>query len=87
MLSSNNLFGESIGSRSKKGGLIVSYKIQLQFCAGYRICFGRVGTTVIILLVGGDKSTQTRDIQEAQELWRKYKDEIERYQREFEPGA
>jgi putative addiction module killer protein len=62
-------------------------ELRLQFGAGYRIYFGRVGTTIVVLLGGGDKSTQARDIEDAQELWRKYKDEIERYQREFEPGA
>ena len=62
-------------------------ELRLQFGAGYRIYFGRVGTTIVVLLGGGDKSTQARDIEDAQELWRKYKDEIERYQREFAPGA
>jgi putative addiction module killer protein len=62
-------------------------ELRLHFGAGYRIYFGRVGSTVIVLLGGGDKSTQARDIKEAQDLWRQYKDEIEKYQRNFEPGA
>lgn len=62
-------------------------ELRLQFGAGYRIYFGRVGSTVVVLIGGGDKSTQARDIKEAQNLWRNYKDEIERYQRNFEPGA
>jgi putative addiction module killer protein len=37
---------------------------------GYRVYFKRRGTTLIILLAGGDKSTQARDIKTALELAR-----------------
>lgn len=37
---------------------------------GYRIYFKRVGTVVYVLLAGGDKSTQKRDIKRALELAR-----------------
>jgi putative addiction module killer protein len=36
---------------------------------GYRVYFGRVGTTVIVLLCGGDKSTQAADIEKAHAYW------------------
>jgi putative addiction module killer protein len=35
---------------------------------GYRIYYTRRGEIVYLLLVGGDKSTQTRDIQRAKTL-------------------
>jgi len=35
---------------------------------GYRVYFCRQGQTVIVLLAGGDKSTQKRDIENAQRL-------------------
>ena len=40
---------------------------------GYRIYFGRDGDTLIVLLGGGTKARQRRDIQEARELWREYR--------------
>lgn len=35
---------------------------------GYRLYFMRLGTVVIVMLAGGDKSSQTRDIRRAQRL-------------------
>jgi putative addiction module killer protein len=42
------------------------------FGPGYRIYFGRVGQEAILLLLGGDKGTQSRDIRRAQEFWKDY---------------
>ena len=39
---------------------------------GYRVYFGREGNKVVILLCGGDKSTQQTDIQQAMKFWREY---------------
>lgn len=39
---------------------------------GYRVYFGRKGDTVVILLYGGDKSTQSKDIAIAQTYWNDY---------------
>jgi putative addiction module killer protein len=40
---------------------------------GYRVYFGRDGKSVVILLCGGDKSTQARDIELARAYWRTYR--------------
>ncbi len=40
---------------------------------GYRVYFAREGKTVVLLLCGGDKSTQQRDIELAKEYWREYR--------------
>ena len=40
---------------------------------GYRVYFGRDGDTLIVLLGGGTKVRQQRDIEDARELWREYK--------------
>jgi putative addiction module killer protein len=40
---------------------------------GYRIYFGRHGDQLIILLVGGDKQRQQKDIERAKVFWRDYK--------------
>jgi putative addiction module killer protein len=36
---------------------------------GYRIYCGRSGATLVVLLCGGDKSSQSRDIERAKEFW------------------
>lgn len=41
--------------------------------AGYRVYFGRDGDTLIILLGGGTKERQQKDIKDARALWREYK--------------
>ncbi len=41
---------------------------------GYRIFFGRTGDAVYILLAGGDKSTQKKDIALAKALFRDFKE-------------
>ena len=40
---------------------------------GYRIYFGKEGNRLIILLCGGTKRRQSRDIEKAQALWRQFK--------------
>ncbi len=45
----------------------------LRFGPGYRVYFGKDGDTLIILLGGGTKKRQQKDIETAQDLWREYK--------------
>ncbi|HEY0386182.1 MAG TPA: type II toxin-antitoxin system RelE/ParE family toxin [Pyrinomonadaceae bacterium] len=40
---------------------------------GYRVYFGNVGATVVVLLCGGDKRGQKGDIKRAQGFWADYK--------------
>ena len=46
---------------------------RMNFGPGYRIYFGRAGNKLIILIGGGSKRTQSKDIVQAQTLWRQYK--------------
>ena len=43
-------------------------EMRIDFGPGYRIYFTRRGATVYLLLAGGEKSTQTKDIQQAKAL-------------------
>lgn len=43
-------------------------EMRIDVGSGYRLYFTRRGTTVIVLLCGGDKSTQNKDIEHAVEL-------------------
>ncbi len=43
------------------------------FGAGYRVYFAEDGATIVLLLYGGDKSNQIKDIAKAQEYWHSYK--------------
>jgi putative addiction module killer protein len=44
-------------------------ELRMNFGPGYRAYVGQDGDTLVILLCGGDKQTQTRDIAKAKEYW------------------
>jgi putative addiction module killer protein len=50
-------------------------ELRLHFGPGYRVYFMQRGELIIILLCGGDKSTQRRDIETALRLARELEDE------------
>ena len=59
------------------------YELRLHFGSGYRVYFARVEDYLVILIGGGDKGSQQRDITKAQEIWKRYKNEADRYARDF----
>ena len=60
----------NIGDVKSVGGGVSELRIKEG--KGYRVYFGREGNRVVILLCGGDKSTQQSDIKQAMEFWREY---------------
>ncbi len=50
-----------------------TYELRIDYGNGYRIYFGQIGLVVILLLCGGDKSTQNRDIRKAKEYWQDFR--------------
>jgi len=47
----------------------------MDFGPGYRLYFGKDGSSTILLLIGGDKASQSKDIQAAQSYWADYRKE------------
>ena len=45
------------------------WELRLDFGPGYRVYFGVDGKTLILLLMGGDKGSQKRDVAKAKKLW------------------
>ncbi len=43
---------------------------------GYRVYFRRIGQTIILLLCGGDKRSQRRDISRAKQFWNDYQERV-----------
>jgi putative addiction module killer protein len=48
------------------------FELKIDIGPGYRVYFGEVGKVILLLLGGGDKSTQFRDIAKVKEYWRDY---------------
>ena len=48
-------------------------ELRVDYGPGYRVYFGQSGRTLVVLLCGGDKRTQDRDIGLAKQYWREYK--------------
>lgn len=50
-------------------------ELKINYAKGYRIYFKEKKGKIIILLIGGDKSTQQTDIEKAKKIWEKIKNE------------
>jgi len=49
------------------------FELRVHVRPGYRVYYGREGDAVVILLCGGDKRSQARDIERAEAYWRDYR--------------
>lgn len=59
------------GNLKAVGEGVSEYRID--YGPGYRVYLGRDGTELVILLGGGDKTSQGEDIAEAKRLWKDYR--------------
>ncbi|SDX03873.1 type II toxin-antitoxin system RelE/ParE family toxin [Nitrosomonas communis] len=48
-------------------------ELRMFFGSGYRVYFGEDADNIVVLLCGGDKDSQSRDIKNAKEYWKDYK--------------
>ncbi len=62
--------GNLVDYRSVGAGVC---EFRIDYGPGYRIYFVQIGTRIVLLLCGGDKSTQQQDIRKAIEYWEDYR--------------
>lgn len=48
------------------------WELRIDAGAGYRVYYARVGQAVVLIACGGDKRTQTADIERAVKYWNDY---------------
>jgi putative addiction module killer protein len=46
-------------------------ELRVNFANGYRVYFKEKDGKIIVLLIGGEKSSQQKDIEKAKEIWEK----------------
>jgi putative addiction module killer protein len=50
-------------------------EMRINYAKGYRVYFKERENKIVVLLIGGDKSSQQKDIKKAKEIWNRIKDE------------
>ena len=55
--------------KSVGGGV---FELRISFGPGLRIYYGLHGSQIVVLIGGGDKRSQPRDIRRAQQLWQQF---------------
>lgn len=58
------------GHRSVGQGV---WELRIHFGPGYRVYYGEDGPVIVLLLCGGDKRSQRKDIGKARRLWAEYR--------------
>ena len=61
----------NLGIWCSVGGGVMELKVD--YGPGYRVYFGRFGLRLVVLLCGGGKKTQSRDIARAKDYWTDYR--------------
>jgi putative addiction module killer protein len=69
------LLGNFGDSRSVGEGV---EELRIDFGPGYRVYYGQAGSKVVLILCGGDKSTQTQDVIQAKRYWKDHQERSRR---------
>ena len=48
------------------------WELRIHYGPGYRVYYGEAGLIIVLLLCGGDKASQKKDIHKARKLWVAY---------------
>ncbi len=62
----------NLGDRRPVGNGV--WEMRIDFGPGYRVYFGLEGKRLVLLLLGGEKSTQEKDIESATGYWRDHQE-------------
>ena len=49
------------------------WELRVHYGPGYRVYYGEDGPRVVLLLCGGDKGVQKKDVRKARKLWAEYR--------------
>ncbi len=49
------------------------YELRIDYGPGYRVYYANIDLIIILLLFGGDKDTQEKDIEQAKQFWNDFK--------------
>lgn len=49
------------------------HELKIDYGPGYRVYYASSGKTIVLLLLGGDKASQGKDIGRAKEYWKDFK--------------
>ena len=64
----------NFGDTKRLQGASGVWELRIDHGPGYRVYFGKEGAMIIILLMGGSKKSQARDITKAKQYWLKYRE-------------
>lgn len=53
------------------------HELRIDVGSGYRVYYGLDGKSIVLLLCGGDKKRQVKDIEQAKRYWNEYKENKE----------
>jgi len=65
----NRIEQGNYGDHKRFQGII---EVRLDIGKGYRLYCGEDGNALVVLLIGGDKSSQDKDIAKALDYWKEY---------------
>jgi putative addiction module killer protein len=52
------------------------YELRFDFGSGYRVYFAEQDSVIVLLLCGGDKSTQSKDMETAKNYWKEFRRQL-----------